>query len=175
MRILVLPVLVLLTWPPLAAAEIYRYEDENGRVIFSDQPPDEQATPLELEPLTTVPPRQLQPIADEEPRAQATEPANYESLTIAAPVHDGTVISAPGSVNIRLQSKPALDVKKGHRVHIYLDGKPVQQGLTQLSASLEYVDRGTHQLSARIVDAEGRELIKSDSITFHLRRPFIRP
>jgi hypothetical protein len=34
--------MLLLLWPLLAGAEIYRWVDDNGRVRFSDQPPSQQ-------------------------------------------------------------------------------------------------------------------------------------
>ncbi|GGY32688.1 hypothetical protein GCM10011297_02020 [Bacterioplanes sanyensis] len=34
--------MLLMLWPLLAGAEIYRWVDDNGRVRFSDQPPSQQ-------------------------------------------------------------------------------------------------------------------------------------
>jgi hypothetical protein len=47
-----------------------------------------------------------------------------------------------------------------------LDGKQVGNGL---SASLQNVDRGTHTISAKVIDSDGKSLISTSS-SFSLLR-----
>jgi hypothetical protein len=72
-----------------------------------------------------------------------------------------------GNVTIITQVDPEL--KTGHRIRVLLDGAPEQEG-PQTSFLLTNVDRGTHAVSAEIVDDSGNVLLASSASVFHLLR-----
>jgi hypothetical protein len=47
------------------------------------------------------------------------------------------------------------------KIEYFLDGKPV-------GASVPYVERGTHTVSARVVDPNGQTKIEASSVTFQV-------
>jgi hypothetical protein len=143
---------------------IYRSVDAEGRVVFSDQPPSDDAKPLELPPLMIVEPTVVVP----PPRPQRTERPQppYRTLAIVSPAHDEAVRSNVGDVAIRVRVEPAL--QPGHRLQLLLDGEVVDGSGTGGVFQLSNVHRGTHVAQARVVDGDGHVVKTSDAISFHM-------
>jgi len=98
----------------------------------------------------------------------------YSLLTITSPKNDAQVRSNEGKISISINSTPEL--KAGHTVKITIDGKP-ELTLTGSSNSITFsnISRGTHTAEASIVNQDGKVLIKSSSIKFHLLRFVFKP
>jgi hypothetical protein len=91
----------------------------------------------------------------------------YEQLVIAQPQDQSTVFDNSGRVPVSIVISPALSLAPGEQLQLFLDGRPVtptQDG----DLALENVDRGSHQLQARIVDRGGATLIQSEPVTFFM-------
>ena len=152
---------------PVSAA-VYKSVLPDGRVIYSDQPPAENAAPAKLPAIQLIPaapvPRPSQP-------AQAPEVSNkaaYRSIAITSPAHDSTLRDNAGNVAIKVALDPPLLIKAGHQIAIYLDGTQIAESSTD-TLTLNNVDRGTHTLNASVTK-QGQALITSPTITFHLQR-----
>jgi Domain of unknown function (DUF4124) len=150
-------------------AEIYVWTDENGNKVYGDEPnKSDHAKPVELEPLTVL---QFPKAAEE---AVASTPAHskqaYSALTITNPIADQTIRDSEGSVSVSLNIEPAL--AEGHSIQLYLDGAPYQSPQTSMSFTLSNVDRGTHTLSAKVLDDSGKSLIQARDLSFHMHRFF---
>jgi hypothetical protein len=159
-------VLVALLLPAAALADrIYRSVDAQGRPVFSDKPPSEDAKPLDMAPLMTfeAPPLEASPQYSD-PIA-ASGPA-YEGLAIISPRHDEAVRSNAGDVSILTRLTPIL--RADHRLQLLLDGQIVDGAPERGTFDLTNVHRGTHVVQARVVDEGGRVLIESDPVTFHM-------
>ncbi len=162
------------TWLPLllvvaslpAVAGVYRWVDPTGQVHYSDQP-GQGAEEVKLREPTVYTP---QPIHNpgSTPASKPVDTPTYKSMAIAMPENDEAIRSNEGLVDVSLLLEPAL--AKGHRIRIYLDGQPASGELTTTQITLQNVDRGTHTLQASVVDAQGNEVIRSPSVTFHLLR-----
>ena len=100
--------------------------------------------------------------AEQKPRAK------YTSIEVVAPEEDESIRSNEGEVNIAVVLRPKL--ASGHNLRVYLDGTPAAEELPTTQITLQNVDRGTHTLEAAVVDENGAELMRSDSVTFHLLR-----
>jgi len=98
----------------------------------------------------------------------------YSLLTISSPSNDAQVRSNAGKISISIHSTPSL--KPGHTVKITIDGKP-DLTLTGSSNSITFsnISRGTHTAEASILNQDGKVLIKSPSIKFHLLRFAFKP
>lgn len=164
----------LLLLPVLAAAEqIYRSTDEQGNPVFTDEPSSEEAEPVPLEPLTTVPPGEAPPELDEPEQGSAQNDAqdgSYQDIEITYPPAGQAVRHNGGMVPFRVALKPeGKELAEGHRVEIMLDGEVRGSGAnTQVSVSP--VNRGSHTVVARIVDGTGSPVIASSPVDFHLLR-----
>ena len=177
------------------AASVYRWVDSDGQIHYSDHP-TAGSEPIELRGSSVYTPRELPDInrddevepTDEEveptdegaePTDEEAEPAGeeeglegeevvYESLRVVVPDNDETVRSNEGEVRVSIELQPGL--AQGHKIRIYLDGNKASGELPSTQVTLQNVERGTHSLAVAVVDATGRELIRSPVSNFHLRR-----
>ncbi len=160
---------ILLLVPLVASAEIYRYVDDEGNVVFTDEPPADDAEPLELEPLpTTRFETGTPPPATDTADQPATGPA-YARVAIAAPAPEATVRNATQTVPVSVELEPAL--QPDHTLTVFLDGQPRITGATGTSHTLENVYRGRHTVAAAVLDAAGNEIARSETVTFFKHQP----
>ncbi len=148
------------------AETVYKTVDEDGNVIFTDQP-SESAEVIELQELQTIenpnPPTYRPPSSKSE---EDTEASYYQAFSVVNPADGEGYRNNAGMVDIRLSLSPSL--RRGHSVIVMMDGNEISSG-GSLSVSLENVDRGTHSISAKVVDGSGQTLISTSS-SFSLLR-----
>jgi hypothetical protein len=174
MRASLLPLLIALSLAA-QAAEVYRYVDEKGSVVFTDRPQKgAEKVVIEPAPATSVVVPVLPSAA---PAAQAvtkpgSEPfAGYEALRITQPSPDEPLLSSVGDVDVSINLHPALRADLGHGLTVLLDGVPVVQNSARMNLVLNNVDRGEHVLEALVLDGAGQVLIQSVPVRFTLQRP----
>lgn len=152
----------------LSAGVVYKYLDKNGNVVYTDQPrPGAERVDLP-EPSTYTPPK-LPPITPTVDKAKDEAGAAYKSLTISSPKNDETIWDNTGNVTVVYSLEPKLKSKSGHRMVVLVDGQALDP-LKDTKVQLENVERGTHNLQARIIDADGDLLIESGQTAVHLHR-----
>jgi hypothetical protein len=154
--------------------EMWTWTDANGVTHFSDTPVP-GARKIQLSgfgapaPARSAPPAAAAPAAT--PRSDVA--VSYRSIEIQQPAEDDSFFGADAMVNIAIQTDPAL--APDHRIEVLLNGKPVQSASNSRQYTLSGLPRGTHTLSAVIQDAQGRELLRSATRTFHVRQPSVNP
>jgi len=159
------------------SAEIYKWTDASGRVVFGDRPPEDSSVEtVTVQPTQTfrsTPPSEFKSTRTEREEKQAAEKARanqYKSVSIVSPQDDEPVRSNPGNITIQFAADPALNTEAGHRFQLVMDGTPVLTS-DKTSVILTNVDRGTHTIRVNIVDGESGKTIKSGSpSTFHMLR-----
>jgi hypothetical protein len=158
----------------LAGADttVYRTVDEDGNVVFSDQP-SKGAKRITLQPNTSTyapPPKpvfQLNPPAEPKIEPEAAEVVRYERIRIVSPAAEETVRDNEGKVSVAVALKPKL--ADGHSLRLILDGKPAVT-LDKPIGTLTEIDRGEHRVLAEVADAGGRVVARSDPVLFYMRR-----
>ncbi|MFZ5466077.1 MAG: DUF4124 domain-containing protein [Pseudomonadota bacterium] len=177
MRILLLPLLIALSLAA-QAAEVYRYVDEKGGVVFTDKPQKgAEKVVIEPAPATSVVVPGLPAAVPATPAAQAvtkpgSEPfAGYEALRITQPSPGEPLLSTVGDVDVSINLHPALRADLGHGLTVLLDGVPVVQNTARMNLALSNIERGEHVLEAFVLDAAGQVLIQSAPVRFTLQRP----
>lgn len=163
MRSLIYMVLVALA--SAASADVYRSVDEDGNIIYSDTP-SEGAEKIELREAQTVESQPGTESFEYEP-PKSDPPPRYKEIAITSPQDDEAVRANSGDITIQISINPSLRV--GDKLVLFMDGKEVASGRAT-SISLENVNRGTHTLSARVVGRDGKTLVSSESVKFHLLR-----
>ncbi len=153
-----------------AQAEMYKWVDEDGNVSYSDQPQHKDARKLEPFGDNTIPATPTPPKAQPTPAVPDKPETSYSLLQITSPEDDQAIQNNPGNISVSLTIQPALNVSQGHSISLLLDHQLVSENITTDQATLQNVDRGTHQLSAVIKNKQGKTLKQSDTITFHLHR-----
>mgnify|MGYP003382407953 CR=1 FL=1 len=150
--------------------EVWQWKDANGVTHFSDYPaPGARKIVLNGSPASTTAEPPASAAVAARPRAQpaATEVV-YDRLEIWSPESGANFFEADSVVNIRIRAEPELGPT--HRLLTYLDGK-LLPGENALEHSLRNVDRGVHSVTSVIVSRDGRELIRSEPVVFHVRQP----
>lgn len=148
----------------VTAETVYKTVDEDGNVIFSDQP-TQGAEQIELQELQTI----KNPNTPRLPPADTSRPKPadyYQAISIISPAAEEGYRNNAGNLNVKLSLQPSL--KPGHKIVIKLDGQEIASG-SALSASVDNVNRGTHSLSAAVVDSSGKSLISTSSSFTMLR------
>lgn len=161
---------------PVAASEIYRTTDADGNVVFTDDPPSDDAEPLELDPLTTVEPVEGDPdgaatgssgASDDEPDS----PSNgISGISVAYPENEKGIRHNGGNVPFRVALEPeGAALPRGHQVEIVLDGE-ARGRAASTEVTVSTVERGPHTVRARVIDNAGQTRYESDSVKFYLLR-----
>lgn len=155
-----------------APAQVYRWVDQDGVVHYSDTPqPGAEEMHLPESP-TAAPGSAFEPLrrtrwaGDDE----APQPFAYEALRIVAPAAEETLWNIEGQLTVRLDLQPPL--RSGDQVRVYFDGRAIPTNGLQLQ--LDEVWRGTHNLQAEVVDAQGQLLIRSEPIRFYVHQTSIQ-
>lgn len=154
-------------------AEVYKSINADGEVIYSDVP-SQGAQRVQMPELPTYSPAPL-PVAPAAPQAPppVAAPA-YSNITVSKPDNDETIRSNAGILNVSVTLAPALQIEAGHRVQFFLDGKPLGKPIARSSTSFRNVDRGTHAITAAVIDDSGASLVTSAAVTVHLLRASIQ-
>ncbi len=164
--------LLLLAGP--AQAEVYKSTSADGEVIFSDQP-SPGAVPIQLPELPTykAPPVPARARTSGAARQDQPAPRVYQSMEFSIPKDDATVRNNLGALTARVSLQPPLKTRLGHRVQYYLDDAAHGEPVTGTSMSFTGLDRGSHLLSASVVNARGDTVISTDTVVFHMHRESI--
>ena len=189
------PVLLLLFLSGIslsvAHAEVYRWVDATGRVVYGDNPPKKSgAKAVDLPTLTiadgyapkvTAPepavtsspaPAEAAPASGGVPPEAAEEATAYSEFKITSPTADETVRSNTGSVDVSVALTPSL--KSGDGIVWYVDSKQAGSGVTP-TVTLNDLTVGTHRVFAVLNDAAGNIIQNTETITFNMLRQTALP
>ena len=151
-----------------APADVYRWVDEEGNVIFSDTPHD-GAEKVELGETTVVPaqplPRKTEVLTPEPKGVSA-----YTSIAVVAPANEATIRNTR-EVNVQVALEPGLDTENGHRLQLFYDGAAYGEPGSAQQFTITELERGAHELVAAVLDRDGNDVIRSEPSVFfvHLR------
>lgn len=158
-------------------AELFKWVDAEGNIIYSDQPPpdhgkkDTEIDPETLPQIITVPTPEISTSPSSSNTASNKNSASkrYQELTIVEPVHDTSVRENSGKVKITVHVSPDNFAERGDKLIIYMDDVEVSRG-EQTSITLDNVDRGTHQVKAALLNSRGQVIKETNITSFTLQR-----
>ncbi len=163
---LIISLILLANMGSVVAETVYKTVDENGNIIFTDKP-SKNAEEIKLQKLQTI--KNPNPAKHTPSPKQAKDKGPiYKKFLIANPENESGLRSNNGDVTISVTLEPPL--RGGHRIIITLDGEEVSNGPVT-SVSLQDVDRGTHSISASVVDGKAKNMISTSSNFTLLRQP----
>jgi len=156
--------------PAVAAAQIYKWVDEDGVVHYSDQPM-EGAETIDLPEANSMAPASVRRAAPagggtQDDGSDDGRPFSYQSLSIGTPAPEQTLWNIQGTLNVTLNLQPGL--RPGDRVRIYFDGEP--QLVDAVQFELGEVWRGEHNLQAEVLDQTGKLMIRSEPVRFYVQQ-----
>lgn len=159
-------ILCLLALP--ASAEVFTYIDAQGNRVYTDQPrgnakrvPIATSNRMSATPTAAVPSSTAKTITQ-------PPPFHYDMLRVLVPEPDATIRSSAGELIVSITSEPGL--QQGHRYRLLLDGQPTGEPGFSPVFPLSNIDRGSHNLSAEILDADGRTVERTANQPFHMLR-----
>ena len=161
-----------------AQNKIYKTEDKDGNVVYTDQPPPQGSEPMDLPELSIVKSRsdqkKVRPLEiNRRGKSEATQPSQvellqaYNAIEISSPQDDETIWGTGNAIDISVDLKGPL--LPGMTVQVIYDGRTLP-GQKSNSIRLEAVDRGAHTVAAQVVDQSGQVYGQTDTITFHMRQ-----
>jgi len=162
----IITLLPLLLFTVASHAEIYKGTDAEGNVIYSDEELP-NTTEIQVPEPTSIPMPKPEPKKTVEEETEDT--VAYELFKILSPSKDETIRIASGDMPVSLSITPELDIEQGHRITVYIDGT-ASLSTTKLNIQIPNVDRGSHSVRAEIKDNKNKVLIKSNTVTFHMKR-----
>ena len=148
------------------AHDVYKWIAPDGSTYYSDQPhtgADRIVLPKWYPP---QPPHSVLP-----PPVTATKPVflTYNSLTIIKPASGENVRDNQGNVEVTLAVEPDLNTTENHKIQILLDGWVQGDPSPSLEQSLTGIKRGRRTVVAQVINEQGRVLIGSRPVTFHMK------
>jgi len=151
----------------LAQDRVYKRVNPDGSVEYSDQPIEgAEVMKVPKGSTFTMPDATSSRAAPTDTKAEEAS-VRYDSLEITRPMNDEAIRSNEGKLTALARVVPALD--SNHRFRWNMDGAIVKD-VNSPELRLNNLDRGSHTLQAEIVDADGKVVISSETITFHLMR-----
>lgn len=162
-------------WAFNTHAELFKWKDADGNLIYSDQPPpgknkaDSEIEQEELPQIISVPAPKETSVTRIRANKQPSTKVSYEELTIVSPVHDTAVRENSGNVKVTVRVLPENFAEKGGILAIYMDGNEISKG-SDTTVQLLNVDRGTHTLKAELLNSSGHVVKATRPTVFHLQR-----
>ncbi len=139
---------------------VYKSIDDQGNVVYTDEPQG-NAKPVDLPPLSTIPPpKTFNPAPAEKTDSGDDAGSSYEQISITSPTQDETLRNNPGNVNVSVSLSPALNKAAGHRIQFFIDGQTYGEPGISENVVVQQMDRGTHTVEAAVVDGSGQELLR---------------
>lgn len=152
-----------------SAAEVYKTVDKNGRVTYTDVPPENtSAKPIELKSINTMPAPAEVPVEAAPPAPQA--PVEY-NVEILAPENGKTLMAHERSVKVSVRVNQVL--QNGHKLAYKIDGDTIFTGI-ETDYTIVEPPRGERSLSVEVVSADGKTLAQSKPVTLLVMRPTVK-
>ncbi|WP_025566039.1 DUF4124 domain-containing protein [Psychromonas sp. SP041] len=152
-----------------AEAKIYHWVDADGKTHFADTaPPGTAEIIVENKNLVSTP-QQQQPERTSNTNINTKKEEMIEYLAeITTPKDDVAIRSNNGTLEVHVKTTP--EKKSTQRLQLFLDGQAL--GLPQMSPTIRAlnVDRGTHQIQAKLLDEGNNILATTQVVTIHLQR-----
>ncbi len=158
-----------------AQAELFKWKDADGNLIYSDQPPpgknqaESEIDKEELPQIISVPAPKVTSVTSSNSTEKSEKVIKYEELTIVEPLHDKALRDNAGNVSITVRVLPDNFAETGAVLAIYMDGEEISKG-PQTSVQLTNIDRGTHTLKAELLNSSGYVVKATRPTVFHLQR-----
>jgi len=158
-----------------SAQEIYRWVDKDGVVHFSDQPGADNAVLIKVvEPNSFENEDSGGDASSASPAAATEQPSTpdfppYRGLFISSPAADQVFFGGDAVVTATAELDGTLN--PDHSVVFFLNGE--RRDSEGLSTEFANLARGTYFLRASILDENGKPVISSSQLTFHVRQPSV--
>jgi len=154
---------------PVAAEQVYKTTDAAGNVIYSDKPSPE-AEIIQIQAIQTVPGDTAPPFEYKAP-APSTD---YTKLEIVSPENDTAFRPEDENDGVTVTAHLEPQIRGQDSYVLFLDAKEYGSAKSP-SFVLKGLERGSHQVSFKVRDPDGKDMISSDLVTFHILKVSVPP
>jgi hypothetical protein len=154
---------------PCVAADLYKWTDAQGQVHYGDDP-HKGAKRLPNDAVQSYSPPRRSTHLSPKAKDKSQGFTGYSEVTIVNPQADETIWDNEGGLAVRARVEPGLQSGLGHKLQFLLDGQPAGAAEDSVSMTLTEIERGSHSLSAIVVDGDGKQLARAPSINFHIKK-----
>jgi len=164
-------VVFLLSFSAVWAADIWKTVDEDGNVIYTDQPPKDGSKPMDLPELSIIETdiqEQATPVVEEGVKAPTSGDLRklYRDFRITRPLPEETFWGTANTVVVTWDSN--TPITPDLNIRLFVDGKAQAAPATGgVSLNLE---RGEHKVFAELRDARNRRIMKTGTVTFFIKQ-----
>lgn len=158
-----------------ACAEVYKIVAADGTVTYTDQAPADGSAPMDLPELSVIE-TDIEPLPETTPEAEESaglQPPTlrelrrmYGDFRITQPAPEETFWGTGNTVVARWES--SAPISSGMSVRLFVDGQA--QAATQQGTVTLTLERGEHKIYAELLNARGRRIVTSDTVTFHVKQ-----
>jgi hypothetical protein len=158
-----------------AFGDAYRWVDEEGVVQYSDRShPGAVRIVLQTSPESPTPiqrsapsPRAQSPATAQQSATQTEEyKPTYSSLVITSPNAEEHLWNIGGTLNVRLNLRPAL--RAGDQFQVSINGEP--QTFSGTSFEIPEIYRGTHSIQVDVIGPAGQLRIRGENTQFYVHQ-----
>lgn len=165
--------LVLFLFPLVCLADIYQEVDSSGNIEYSDVPLNSNAQRVDLPPASTASaPAAPKPVAAQNAKAAAPQQFSYDVFDILSPANMETIQNQP-TISVEISIDPPL--RPSDKIQVYLDGSPWGPPGKTANFTFNAPDRGTHTLSAQVLDSSNNVLKESNVNTIYVHQAALGP
>ena len=157
------------------SAQVYKVVDENGNVTYTDEPPEPGAEPMTLPEISVIetdyadqpaPLSSSDDSSSDGPKSPRELRREYGDFRILEPQPDQTYWGTENMVVVSWGADAPYE--DGMVVSVVIDGRSID---SEASGNMPLtLDRGEHQVYAILKDSQGRRIITSDIVTFHVKQ-----
>lgn len=146
------------------AATVYKYVDENGNTVFTDEP-RKGAEVLDVQPIPTIP---AIPVPERTSKPVPQEAFRYNKILIVSPEDQRNYINEVEPIVVQVALSPSL--RSGDQLQLLLNGAPKGSPTTSTQFTLEALERGEYSASVKILNKDDQEVGSSPAIQFFVKR-----
>ena len=159
--------LILALIMPTAFAVIYQHTNADGNLSFSDKPqPGSTITNLPKSDSFSTTKLPVEKQSQQHPvKTKASQRQTYTVFKFQH-LQNRQTFQNQRQIPIMIALKPAL--QEGDIIEIWVDGK-VYASSSTTKFVLENLDRGTHSIQARLVNADGQQLTSTPIVTIYIK------
>jgi len=148
-------------------AEVYKWTDADGNIVYSDVPhPDAEIINADGVQVYKAPKLPFGVLT----RKPKTKSIAYKSVRVVSPANDETFRDDGGDIAASVALTPSLQTSRGHRLVLLMDGQPQGSPSARTTFRLSNVVRGSHTLVVQVIDKDGQAVSSSPGVTFQLHR-----
>lgn len=145
--------------------KVYKQVNPDGSVTYTDKPSPGAKT-VEVPKTPTYKPPSVPQFS---PYQEPAKPVafSYDSVKITAPANEETIRDNAEAISVVVSVEPAL--RPGDQIVFLVDGT-VKTRTTLSTYAITEMERGSHTITAQVVDAAGT-VMGSDSVTVFFHKP----